>query len=83
MVGVAHLLWLGGNSWREAWRYGGIHARGQPRGGPWTFSGQLGCDIVVQSYESVRRGQAFHLLITSDEGVTVHVKVASQGLRVA
>ena len=40
-------------------------------------------DIVVQSYESVRRGQAFHLLITSDEGVAVHVEVASQGLRVA
>ena len=83
MIGVAHLLWLGGDSWSEAWRYGGRHARGQARGGPWTFSGQLGGDIVVQSYESVRRGQAFRLLITSDEGVAVHVEVASQGFRVA
>ena len=47
------------------------------------FSGRLGGDIVVQSYESVRRGQVFHLLITSDEGVAVHVEVASQGLCVA
>ena len=83
MVGVAHLLWLGDTLGERRGIMVG-DTRGDSRGEDLgLFPVSFGGDIVVQSYESVRRGQAFHLLITSDEGVAVHVEVASQGLRVA